>query len=243
MHIQINGNICSGKGVLLSGLRDCYERLLLDLTEKDECKIRVSSGKIKYFYKLPTIKFGYDKISTDNCGSRFDTEMSIIEQRRNLIDTYYEEDFDIILTENGVSTSLLYSALWYKFGHISYEEKLNLEDKVVYESSPYKPCCIIHMHSSTSGCFERHTLKIDNMFQPDMAMNVKYLEYLEKELLIFSHSWQNQGNQSICVPSSTILDPCITCNGPTMKMKVFYENLLYQIIKLREKNHIHKKIN
>jgi len=239
MYIQIEGIPGSKTALLLEKLYGIYQlkkNALKDPKCDFRCKIADESGVEVTLWKLPNIKICTSprEIASPIGGvfnycsetSEYEKEVVCIHNAKEKLKAAFEEEPDIVITDGGPLSSLMYNAFLESKGKISHDQKSQL-DKIAIEAAHPKPCSFIFVHQDSREALKNleKEKSAETKFWPihtdhSYFTKLEDLGVMDFELHKFMHTVSKNSNILACMRGREYTDANTHLNIEHLLLKI-----------------------
>lgn len=221
MLIHIEGNIASGKTKLLNGLKYTYETKKEQISNLGFCRLRSKSGELHFYYRLPSICFVQlmsipPQQTTGKEIPDLEYEQQLIDERKMVIDAANVLKSNMIITDGGLTSGIIYSEALYNCGHLTRNEA-DILWKDVEDSHDLMPCLVIYLEVEPEVCFKR--IRERNLAHENY-IDMQFLKEIDREYHRYLFCWLTKKHDFINV------------SGSSEQNDELYETLLIHLIDL-----------
>jgi deoxyadenosine/deoxycytidine kinase len=185
------------------------------------CRLRSKNGQLHYYHSLPTIAFCHlngPKNQNETAENiNFEYEKDLFNDRKLIIETTTQLGQDIVITDAGLCTTIIYAESLSQVGKITRNDCEQLW-KIIDTSPNNIPCCVIYLESSPEKCLERIQ---ERKIPYESYIDLTFLQQIDREFYRFLFCWLTKKALFINIPESADRNNAI-----------LYETVLIRIIEL-----------
>jgi hypothetical protein len=195
MHIQIEGNLCSGKGLFLTHLQRKYEQKESELETNHIVNFRARDGKVHHFHHLPRISFLHIERSNAYLQNISNLSSAEIKSHLNIdLETMAADidremsTYDITISGKGICTVALSVATLISCDKLDRDDYQHFTKEMGYHKE-ILPVGIIYLTTPTEDCWTKYIQNHNFQTVDDPAFMERFIKEYDHEMHRFMVGW------------------------------------------------------